>query len=878
MNLARTQFISLTTKAITTLLGVVQSIIVVRILSPAEFGLVGLVMSIGGVIGVSQHLGIVDGAIREIAVLKKKREMGKVFWVSHLVRQVVTLPLSVALLLGAGFIASSIYQRPEITLYLQIFAAALVLQGLQDVLGASLTGMKRFVPLYIIQIVTAVINVAAFGWLTLTYGITGFFWAVIVTTAIMVVLLFIEAWRVLGGAIALPSREDVKFYARRVMRVGAYMYLARIFFVVWQRLPILILGGVLAAEELGYLNVSLTFGSRLTIIAMALSEVNLSWMSSLYASQRAEFARVVTRNMQRVLVLMVGMTLVLLFFTPEILQYIIGAEYLPAQPLIYVMTVAFFLYALTDIGTSSVFVSADNPRLRAGVYGSMTTISAVLLAWMFFTNPNALMAAGAVLVGGLTSYVAMVWFAHRKFHIQLLTSQLAVFLIGLGLSTAWLFTEPELHYRIILFVLLSVYIWWEARRSKLLPPVGRALQQFGLNTAGEAATKIICFAGAKYDLPYWTNRQHIMSRVSKEHPVLYVEPRIWIVRAIMKEWRNPRKLFQFFWRLIVWEHASDSLVVISQWNLIPGSRESRVISLINHYLNSWWVLLRARLLGFAPSKSIMWVYDTEAAEYLRSFKRSKVVYDCVDDHAAQAGVDRNPARVEDEEKRILARADLVTVTSRRLFELKRDKAKRIELVLNAGDVKLFQLGQHVCLDHHDPLVDIERPIVGSVGALDDYKIDSELIIEVAQAHPDWQFVFLGERVVDSTNEHIDKLQTFSNIHFTGAVNRKTAPCYVKSFDVCMIPYKESRYNEASFPLKFWEFMATGKPVVVSGLPELSEYRDLIGYASSPSEFASMVEQSLKSPDLHANERIELARKHSWEKRASRLLELLDDIV
>jgi len=362
MDLGRTQLLSLIAKAITTALGIVQSIIVIRILSPAEFGLVGLVLSVGGVIGVSQHLGIVDGAIREIAVLKKKREIGKVFWVSHIVRQAVTIPLSIGLLLLASLIATKIYHRPEIAIYLQIFAAALVLQGLQDVLGAALTGLKKFLLLYVVQVVTATINIAVFGWLTWQYGVTGFFWAVIVTTSIMVLWFFALMFKELKGNLKWPTWYDIRFYGRRVMRVGAYMYLSRIFFVVWQRLPLLLLGGVLASDQLGYLNVSLTFGSRLTIIAMALSEVNLSWMSSLFANQRAEFQKIVTLNMHRVLVVMVGLTLVLLFFTPEILLYVIGAQYLAAQPLIYIMTVGFFLYALTDIGTSSVFVSADQPH------------------------------------------------------------------------------------------------------------------------------------------------------------------------------------------------------------------------------------------------------------------------------------------------------------------------------------------------------------------------------------------------------------------------------------------------------------------------------------------------------------------------------------
>src|SRR3989344_8175319 len=364
MNLARVQMLSLATKAVTLALGIVQAFLVIHFLSRAEYGLVGLVMSIGSVIGVTQHLGVVDGAIREIAVLKKREEIGKVFWVAHLVRQVVTIPLTIGLIALAGSIAARVYGRPEITMYIQIFAASLILQGLQDVLGATLTGMKKFIELYAVQVVTAAINIAVFGWLTWQHGVAGFFWAVIVTTSIMVGIYAVIIGRHLGGALRLPSWADIRQYTRGVMRVAGYMNIARILFVVWQRLPLLLLGGVVAADRLGDFNLALTFGSKLLIVASALSEVNLSLMSSLFATRREEFAQTVTRNMQRVLVLLAGLTLLLIFFTPEILHIPILLEYLPAQGLVVIMTVAFFLYALIDIGTSSVFVSADRPRLR----------------------------------------------------------------------------------------------------------------------------------------------------------------------------------------------------------------------------------------------------------------------------------------------------------------------------------------------------------------------------------------------------------------------------------------------------------------------------------------------------------------------------------
>lgn len=875
--LGRIQIISIGAKAVTTVLGIVQSIIIIRLFSPAEYGLVGLVMSIGGVVGVSQHLGIVDGAIREIAVLDKKREIGKVFWVSHLVRQMVTIPLSVGLLLAAGLIAGKVYGRPEIQTFLQVFTGVLVLQGLQDVMGATLTGMKKFVELYVVQIITAAINVAVFGWMVWQFGVAGFFWAIILTTTLMVVLLFIVIMRMLRENLELPNWTDIKKYGWRVMRIGAYMYAARIFFIIWQRLPILMLGGVLSADQLGYLNVSQTFGSKLTIIAMALSEVNLSWMSSLYTKQRDEFAKVVTRNMQRVLVLMMGIALLLLFFIPEILNYVIGTEYLAAHKIILVMTLGFFLYTLIDIGTSSVFVPADAPRLRAYTYMSMTGVTGIIMLGLLFLNPNPLLSAWAVLAGAVIGYVLMVVITKVKFGVSVLTKQLMLFLTLLAGSFGWLLLDPSFASRLIIFVLLGGFVWWQARKSQLIPSVRELKSASRSKEIKFGATKqigIVCFAGAEYRSNTWTNRQNVMSRISRRRPVLYVEPRVWIVKYIGRNIARPVKLASYAKRLFWREKINDNLWVKSQFNLIPGSRELKGIAKINHLLNRFNILGWAALLGFKPGERIMWIYDTEAAEFLSAFKNDNVVYDCVDDHAAQAGVDRNAKRVEEEEERIMARADLITVISRRLLKSKSRAGRNVQLVLNAGSTKLFRRASNICPKE---LSTINRPIIGSVGALDAYKVDFELLYRVAQKKSDWNFVFIGAPVVDRKKKLLRKFARLPNVHLLGTIAIAQVPQYVHCFDVCLIPYRASKYNAASFPLKFWEFMATGKPMVVTGVPELREYNKLIGYAKGERDFIGDIEDSLKAPDKGRNERIKEASQHDWDNRVAKLLKLINEL-
>lgn len=884
MNLARIQFLSVATKAVTTVLGIVQTLIVIRVLSATEYGIVGLVMAIGGLIGVSQHLGIVDGAIREIAIRKNKDEIGKVFWVSHIARQAVTIPLSILLVALAGTIATRMYGRPEMVPYIQLFAAALILQGLQDVLGATLTGLKKFTSLYIIQIITAAINIAAFGLLTFNYHVAGFFWAIIGTTLLMVALLAVMIQRELAGHLRIPRWHDIIQYGKNLLHIGVFMYISRIFYVIWQRLPLLLLGGVLAGDELGYLNVSLTFGSKLIILAAALSEVNLSWMSTLFAQEREEFTKTVSRNMHRVLVLMTALTLALIFFVPEILQFIIRKpEYFAAQPAIVLLTLSFFLYSLIDLGTSSVFVAANRPRLRAIVFGALTLLSGAGSLWALIAGGNAMVAASTMLAGSIVAYILMAIISKRSFGVQLVPSHLAILVVLLGVSSMWLLTTPMLSIRIVVFLCLIAYTIRKAQKNELVPTslftfLGRTIS----NTSERSQQRlgIICFAGALFDQNGWTNRQHITTRLAKEYPVLYVEPRVWIVRYITQHLFSPRKIFQLLQRIFSYEQRGTNLYIKSQWNLIPFSREFSWVSKLNHTLNRNAVVRTAQRLGLLSDSSIIWLYDTEAAEYLSAFPHATVVYDCVDNHAMQPGVDRNVERVHMEEGQILQRADLVTVTSKALLEMKRGSAKNIHLVLNAGDVELYQkpisdASARIASSH---LATIPHPILGSVGALDSYKYDFDLLLASASSHPQWHFVFVGSPVVEHHIPALKKLTKLPNVHMIGSVRREDVPAYVSYFDVCLIPYKNNEYNRASFPLKFWEFMATGKPIVASGVPELLEYVPIISYATTAHEFSEKVEDILASGATVDHSRIELASHHGWDNRADELTQLLLKII
>lgn len=377
---------------------------------------------------------------------------------------------------------------------------------------------------------------------------------------------------------------------------------------------------------------------------------------------------------------------------------------------------------------------------------------------------------------------------------------------------------------------------------------------------------IICFAGAAYDIPYWTNRQEIMTLISKKHRVLYVEPRIFILTILKDIFKNPRKFFSG-------EKKNENFYVIGQINYLPFSRKFFLFNFINQKINEFFVKKAARKYGFAGP--VIWIYDTEACYYLGKLNEKFIFYDCVDKHESQGGVERNREKIKNEEQNILKKAKVVATTSNALFKEKIKENPNTFLVRNVGDYKNFNPEAILNLEIKEDMKNIPHPIAGFVGAIDTYKINLDLIVKTALENPKISFVLIGKSFIEQGGGH--NLNRTKNIYFLGPRPQKEIPSYVKTFDVCLIPYQENEYNEYSFPLKFFDYMATGKPIIVSGLPELLEFKDLIEIVKTPLEFSSALKKVLlKERGDKRQKRIEIASKNTWETRTQKLLEILEN--
>jgi len=364
---------------------------------------------------------------------------------------------------------------------------------------------------------------------------------------------------------------------------------------------------------------------------------------------------------------------------------------------------------------------------------------------------------------------------------------------------------------------------------------------------------IVMVSTADWDEPLWTNKQQIASRLVEDFRVLYIEPLASLAGG-------KRGYSHRYWRDACGVH------VLRPPGVAPFGRKLRAVNEVNHRLVLPVVRERLEQLGFKDY--ILWLYQPSAGPFLDLLKPAVSCYDCVDEYSAMPGAWIQVTRQM--ERDMIKRVDVVFTTARSLYEDKCRHNPNTHFVPNVADFKLFN--KTMKAKPAKELKGVRRPIIGYVGAMN-YKLDDGLLERLFSARPDWSFVFVGP----DRGFGVDRFMGHKNVHFLGRKTLEDLPSCMAAMDLCLIPYKIDRYTRGVLPMKHYEYLASGRPVVSTRLPELEVFDGVIDLGRSALDLVELIEWRLANDtEKDRKKRIALARENSWEKRINTILEKIEE--
>ena len=128
-------------------------------------------------------------------------------------------------------------------------------------------------------------------------------------------------------------------------------------------------------------------------------------------------------------------------------------------------------------------------------------------------------------------------------------------------------------------------------------------------------------------------------------------------------------------------------------------------------------------------------------------------------------------------------------------------------------------------------------------------------------------------------QSLKRLKQIENVHLLGMKDVKVLPYYVKEFDVCIIPYALDKETENLSPLKLYDFMATGKPIVTTNFPVAQEFKDIVYIADSEENCIRRIEEALTEPRNGLfKKRRHIASCNTWEHRINQLSGIIENSI
>jgi len=268
---------------------------------------------------------------------------------------------------------------------------------------------------------------------------------------------------------------------------------------------------------------------------------------------------------------------------------------------------------------------------------------------------------------------------------------------------------------------------------------------------------------------------------------------------------------------------------------------------------------------------VLWSYYPFAASYWENLGQKMTIFDAVDNWLLHSSYAKYTNRLKDAYEKIKNEADLVFVVSKSLTNFFDDQ-ENVYWVPNGVDIKHYN--KKFALINRD-ISDVAKPVIGYIGVVQN-KVDFELLNFLAVNNPDKSVVIVGPvwAEQEAARAELDKL---NNVYFLGYKKYSEAPQYIQQFDVGIIPHKAAGFSATTNPMKMYEYLACGKPVVATDNIGTENVEDMILVAKDYETFNALVNQAIvsDSPDLQ-EKRKEFVKKFSWFNTVAKMLDLINN--
>ena len=355
---------------------------------------------------------------------------------------------------------------------------------------------------------------------------------------------------------------------------------------------------------------------------------------------------------------------------------------------------------------------------------------------------------------------------------------------------------------------------------------------------------LVCFSHLRWDFVY-QRPQHLMSRFARENRVFFIE----------------EPLCDAEHSHLFLDKKGDLTVIVP--HLRSGLSEQDI------------ALQQVELLKkFFFEENItdyyFWYYTPMALTVGNHFSPRMIIYDCMDELSLFKNA---PLDLHEREKELFAKADLVFTGGHNLYQAKKNNHHNIHPFPSSIDKEHFAQARNFVDDPEDQS-HISHPRFGFYGVVDE-RFDIELIREVAERKPDWNFVIIGP-VVKIDPETLPK---FDNIHYPGGRSYEELPKYLAGWDVAIIPFLRNDSTKYISPTKTPEYLAGGKPVISTSIIDVvTPYgtNNLVHIADTADDFITAAEFELNRKDRGVwLKKVDLfLSQNSWDKTWGKMMDLI----